>query len=529
MDFKQTKVPFKDTGLYPKLIIDYIAGHKSVSEFFNLPFTAASFASQPIVDPIRRNTLTSVLKDQYLLSGGCSVEVAGNIDILNETDTYTITTGHQPCIFTGPFYFIIKIIHVINLTRKLSALYPGKHFVPVFWMATEDHDLEEIDHFYLYGKKYCWETGQTGPAGRISTQGLDSIIDQLNEKLNTSENGLFLADLFKRAYSGKNNLADATRIILNELFGKYGLVILNPDNPALKKEFMEIMKHDLLGGFNLPFVEHSIKGLESHGFHAQAHPREINLFYLTEHGRFRIEKTGDEWKTIGHPKSWNREEIISELNEHPENFSPNVILRPMYQQTVLPNLAYIGGPGETAYWLELKEMFERNKIHFPVIGLRRSVMWIEEEIHAIMIKYGMKIQDLWNGSNAFIKNKLMDEGLNLETYREQLHELFNKLSYMAAEIDVTLVGSVDSEQKKALNGIDHIQEKLIRASKRKNEVLTKQVNRVFDTLQPGGILNERKEGFISLYLKHGEGLFDILLNDEDPFSSHLNVIEFQAD
>ena len=231
------KIPYKDSQHFSKLILDYLNKDEKVKPFVNHFPTLENFEKQIVekqTHQIDRSALVKVLKEQNQ-PFNLSKSSKGNIDLLKLDTTFSVTTGHQLCLFTGPLYFIYKIISTINLCEHLTAKYPSNKFVPVFWMATEDHDFKEINHIHLFGKKIEWDTKQNGAVGKMNLDGFESVLSELKLVLGSHKNVDKLITLFKDIYLNNKNLADVKRCLVNELFGKYGLVIIDGDDKDLKK------------------------------------------------------------------------------------------------------------------------------------------------------------------------------------------------------------------------------------------------------------------------------------------------------
>ena len=271
-------------------------------------------------------------------------------------------------------------------------------------MATEDHDFDEINYFNFKGKKVQWNSEQTGGVGRFSTEGLKEVLEAFSEHLGSSKNAQYLINLFKEGYLEHNNLADATRFIANKLFGEYGLVIIDADDRDLKEEFIPFVKRELLEQVSFEKVTETIEELEK-GYKVQVNPREINLFYLTDEIRERIIFEEGVYKVNNTDISWTKEEVLNHLDKKPENFSPNVIMRPLYQEVILPNLCYIGGGGELAYWLQLKKYFDTVEVPFPVLLLRNSVQVLSEKQEKKLEKLDISKEELFSKQNTLLKNK----------------------------------------------------------------------------------------------------------------------------
>ena len=340
MDHKAKHIDYKDTGCFSPLILDYISSNKKVKQFYVHPPTLKGL-SAAIKDRKGFNTdrqlLVEQLTEQYKTLPA-SVKVKKNIKSLANKNTFTICTAHQPNIFTGHLYFIYKIIHALKLAEHLKKKLPGNNFVPVFYMGSEDADLAELGHIFLNGDKLEWQTKQTGAVGRMKVDdSLIKLIDTIEGEIASQPYGKELISLIRKSYAKGTTIQDATFVLVNELFGEYGLVVLLPDNPALKKQMTAIFKNDLYTHTPYEIVTASSHKLSEH-YKSQAHPREINLFYLKDDIRNRIIKKKDIFYMEDTDIKFTKEEIRNELKEHPERFSPNVILRGIYQEMILPNI-----------------------------------------------------------------------------------------------------------------------------------------------------------------------------------------------
>ncbi|HTB07432.1 MAG TPA: bacillithiol biosynthesis cysteine-adding enzyme BshC, partial [Bacteroidia bacterium] len=327
MSFKKTNISFEETGLFSKVFTDYIKGESYLSPFYQYEPSVAGF-KKVIEDrskkEIARDVLVNVLQKNY---GNKGTEATNkNIASLNDKNTFTVTTGHQLCLFTGPLYFIYKIITVINLAEKLKKEYSTNNFVPVYWMAGEDHDFAEINHTYLFGKKIEWsgDSLSGGPVGRIPIDTLAPVLDGLFTIMGESEKAAELKKILTEAYSGSKTLSEATFTVVNALFGKYGLVVVDPDNAELKKLFIPIITDELTNQSSYRCVSETNAQLQKVGVEPQIFAREINLFYIDEHGRNRIEQKDSVYSVVDTKTTFTKEQILAEAQQHPERFSPNV-------------------------------------------------------------------------------------------------------------------------------------------------------------------------------------------------------------
>ncbi|MFK7951400.1 MAG: bacillithiol biosynthesis cysteine-adding enzyme BshC [Ekhidna sp.] len=487
-------LPLDETDCFSRLFIDYIQQKPELKKFYT-DFPAIENFRKIIEErnfnDANRSTLSKALQSQY---EGLEISpaVSQNIERLKDNKTFTITTGHQLNIFTGPLYFIYKIVTVVNACKALKKEYPEYEFVPVYWMASEDHDFEEIDHFHFENRKYQWKTEQTGAVGRFDPTGLLDIVKELPKG----------AEIFKEAYS-ENTLADAARHYVNTLFGAEGIVVVDADDAALKSIFAPVIQDDLFTHSAEKLVAKDSQELESLGYKTQVHAREINFFYLEGDVRERIEKEGDSYKVVDTTIEFSADEIKRLIKDHPERFSPNVILRPLYQETILPNLAYVGGPSEAVYWLQLKSVFEHFNTAFPLLMPRNFALVIESHVNEKWEKTNLTSTDLFLGADQafakWVKNN-SDKELSYTEELTALKKTTESLSSKAKKVDPTLVQHLDALHVIFGKKIEKAEKKLLRAEKRNHSEKEDQIQSVKDSLFPNGSLQERRDNFLNFFL-----------------------------
>lgn len=505
--------PYSKTKQFSNLVLDYLA-HDDKLKPFIVDFPLLENFEKQITKkknhPINREVLVEVLKEQN--KGYNLTKLSNNnIDLLLSDETFTITTGHQLCLFTGPLYFIYKIISTINLAEQLSIKYHKCNFVPIFWMATEDHDFEEIQSINLFGEKISWESSQEGAVGKMSLDGIAKVIQELEQKLGEGEHAKSVVALFKHAYLKHNNLADATRFLVNELFGKYGIVIIDGDDKRLKKEFVPIMKKDILDNSYKSIIQDT-SGCLSENYKAQAYCRDINFFKLSEDKRELI-KEGI---------------TASEIENKPELFSPNVLMRPLYQETILPNLAYIGGGAEVAYWMQLKDVFAHENIPFPLLVLRNSALLISDKQKQKFLSFGFSVEDLFLDEHQLQKSFVLkqNEGsVSLDAEKSSLAQMHKSL--LAKTTDVGMQNSIKSFYAKQLKQLTQFEQKLIRIEKQKHESALSKISKLKAQLFPNDQLQERYENFIPYYLQDGDNFIEMLKDNLDPLDSNFVVLSLK--
>lgn len=522
-------LPFRSTGFFSDLITDYIEEKENLKSFYNRFPAIDNFEAQieeksKSYNHDNRKDLVQVLNGQYQTLS-TSKETQEHIDLLLENSTYTVTTGHQLNLFTGPLYFVYKIISTINLAKQLKDKYPDSDFVPVYWMASEDHDFEEINFFNFKQKKLEWEKDTRGAVGHLATSGLEELSKKIEKEFGKSDNAEYLKGLFKVAYLEHETLASATQFLANELFGEYGLVILDADDVKLKSRFSTQIKNDLLYHTALRQIEKQADKLSELGYNIQVNPREINLFYLHEGIRERIVKQDGNYLVLNSKLSYTEEEILDLVDEHPERFSPNVVLRPLYQEVILPNLAYIGGGGELGYWLELKSFFEAEEISFPILMPRNSVLIYSDKTAKKLQKLGSTIQDLFLSPESLEaqqtrKNSAIE--IDFESQKKYLEDQFQDLYELAKKTDKSFYGAVAAQEKKQKNGLDHLEKRLLKAQKRKLKDENERILKIQRDLFPNDSLQERKLNFSEIYIEYGDQFFKDLFSELNPF--HLEFI-----
>ena len=287
-------IDYKETGFFSSTVTDYLDDSPDLRPFYSHRPDLNGFSDllknkKVIAD---RKVLVNVLSGQYEQNGLASVyhsqPVIENITLLLSADTYTVTTGHQLNIFAGPLYFIYKIVTAIKLSRQLKEAFPDKNFVPVYWMASEDHDFAEINYTNIGGKKVHWWHEASGATGRINPDTMVQALNQYKGALGIEKHAGELAEIVESAYTKFEHLADATRYLVNALFGRYGLVIIDADDHRFKAQFAPIITQDIIEQYSFKNISSTNEKLEQAGVHIQVNPREINFFYLLDGLRERI-------------------------------------------------------------------------------------------------------------------------------------------------------------------------------------------------------------------------------------------------
>jgi len=520
---------YQQTGYFSKLVTDYLQAHKNLSQFYTHPVSIEGI-KQAIEARKKtshhRQLLVDVLTEQYR---GINLTAVQNKHLLQLLlpNTFTITTAHQPNIFTGHLYFIYKILHTIQLAKNLAEQLPGNNFVPVFYMGSEDADLDELGHVVVDAVTHTWHTNQTGAVGRMMVdKDLLKIIDAIRGTIGVFEFGNELADLFAAAYQPGTTIQQATLTLINALFNKFGLLVLIPDNAQLKKPFNDIVKKELSTQFSHPLVEATSLQLAKH-YKPQATGREINLFYLLNDHRERIEREGDQFLVKSLELSFSELEILNEVDVHPERFSANVILRGVFQEMILPNIAFIGGGGELAYWLELKQVFEASKVPFPMLVLRNSFLLVDVKQQSKIEQLGFTSANMFKGEEELFNSLVRRESeANLVLTAEKAHveQLYHQIQQIAANIDVTLTAHIEALSARAAKTLVEVEKKMLRAEKRKYEAKKRQLAAIYHELFPDNNLQERVENMAMWYARYGESWIQLLISHSQPLQQKFGIL-----
>lgn len=528
-------LPFYETGYFSSLIQDYVTAKKELDPFYGETPDLKGLNTQRALkantfSTDQRAVLQSVLRAQYQ---GFEVKKAVNtqIEALGLPSTTTVVTGHQLNLFSGPLYFLYKIIAVVNLAKSLNKDKKLGKVVPIYWMATEDHDFEEINHFNVNGIKLQWNPPfkTSGAVGHYKTDGLQGVLTHLETLLGRSKNAKYLANLFRNAYLKQPNLAKATRYFAHELFGDLGLLIIDADDAALKKMLIPHIKKDLFKQTAYKEITQTNTKLlaVNEAYHIQVTPRPINYFYLAPGIRERIIANETGFEVLNTNLKFSKAEMETLIEKCPEKFSPNVVARPLYQEVILPNIAYLGGGGELAYWLELKEYFKAHNVLFPVLILRNSAVLLSNKQYKKWTKMGLSISDLFLKRDPLINKKIRaisNIDLDLSPMRKVLHNQFLALQDLAQQTDASFLGAVQAQEAKQLKGIDALEKRLLLAQKRKLSGQVARLSQLHEALFPQGSLQERSTNFAAFYTAFGPSLIHELVVALNPLDNGFSVM-----
>lgn len=520
---------YAETGAFPRLVTDYLERQPALQPFYQELPTLDGIQNQlqhRRRNPVNRSLLVAVLQQQYK-SVPENAAVMQNINRLLQPKCFTITTAHQPNLFTGPLYFIYKILHTIRLAEWLGQQLPNSTFVPVFYMGTEDADFEELSHCTIKGNRLQWHTSQTGAFGRmILDANSQHLLQQIEGLVGVTPHGAELMIMLRSAYSKGASIQEATFAFVHALFAKWGLVVLLPDQPELKRVMQPVFRDELLHQRSHAMVTATVAQLGS-TYKVQAGSRPINLFYLHENLRERIELHQAEYRVLNSTIRFTQNQILDELQNHPERFSPNVILRGLYQEMLLPNVAFVGGGGELAYWLELKNVFVHYEVPFPVLVLRNSFLLLPEAAANQFQKWGFGIAELFKSGEQLLTAYVQQQSehrLQFQTELDTLAAQYQSIESAASAVDSTLQAHVRALHAQAEKRLKQLEKKMVRAEKRKFSDMQRQLQQFKNQFFPANGLQERSESMLGYYAQWGSGFLDELYNHALALEQQFSVL-----
>ena len=523
------KIQIEKIDFLSKLVKDYSNFDLKIKPFINhFPDGFVNFSKQRVLSNSVRKDLVSVIKKQYKNTTFYKSDlnkVNQNITNLLLSDSQTITTGHQLNILASPLFLIYKLINVISLSRELS-LKRKKNIIPIFWMASEDHDFKEIQKCNLFKKSYTWNRKQNDfPVGCMSTIGIESLLEKISLDMPELPYKNELISAFKNIYSNNKNYANAHRALLTFLFGKYGLVILDSNDILLKKHFVVHFKSE----FSTKNVFFSIRDTNTQlakYYKTKLNPMDNNVFYFNGSSRIKILRKGNIFSLSDGTIKWTKKELFTELEKHPERFSPNVVLRPLYQEKILPNIAYIGGPSEISYWIQLKKLFKLENQNFPILILRSLVLNLSVKEVKMLKKYNIKYSDLFLSKDLVINNYVKkNAAINFELEYQKLDQILDSIIQKSKNVNSNLNLHVEVVSKKIKKDILKLEKKIISNQKDEHLVALKKINNLFENLYFGDDIQERSCSYIPYYMKYGSLFFDILIKKLDPLEKDYIILK----
>ncbi len=521
------KISFQKIESIPQLVKDFL-NHK-IEGFEEHTFSLDHFKNQIHLKQgsftaNQRKVLAETLENQ--MSGlEFSSKQRENLEGLKQINTFTITTGHQLNLFSGPAFFVYKILQTIKTCSYLKQNFPDFNFVPIYWMASEDHDFAEINHFKTESGYYEINEKPGSAVGKIKVNDT-FFISEFEKEFKDYVFGTELILMLKEAYKSGNTLTEAIKTLVNRLFSEFGLLMIDGDSKELKNQVKETFRDELLNFSLYKTSKEKVDFLTEKYGKVQVNPREINLFYLSE-TRDRIEFDGQKYRVVDTDIQFTEEEVLAELDCHPEKFSPNALMRPVYQETVLPNLAYIGGNAEIMYWLELKDYFTEINIPFPVLIPRNSMLFLKEKTLGKIEKLGLRTEDFFQNFTAITNNKILDNNAVLDLLEQKENMLISQFSELKAAAETTeksFGNMVKAEEVRQLKSFRRMKKRLLHAEKIKKSELLERLENLFLEVHPSKNWQERVYNFSVFFADHGYSWIRTCLEEMQIDESKLIIV-----
>lgn len=500
-------IDFNQISSIPQLIKDFL--NNDLSEDMNQNFDLESIEKhiklkKSSYTDSQRKVLCEVMTRQ-MSDFSLSDKQKQNLELLSQENTFTIVTGHQLNLFSGPAFFVYKILQIIKTSEILTSKLNGYNIIPVFWMATEDHDFEEINNFRDQENFYSTYEQSGGAVGRIEITS-NSFVEFFEKNYKDDPYGEELITLLKKAYKIGNTFTQAIQIVVQELFADRGLLFIDGDCRELKAQIKDVFKDEICNQSLYHCTKDKVEFLREKYKKVQVNPREINLFYLSE-SRNRIDFNNGIYPIDSSKKVFSQQEILSELDEFPERFSPNALMRPVYQEKILPNLAYVGGNAEIMYWLELKDYFKKINIPFPFLIPRNSMLFLKQKTLDKIQKLGLRLEDFFDNYHKIINQKLLDNNELidlLDKKHDDIKNSFEEISSLAYKTDKTFENLVKAEEVRQLKSYKRMMKRLLRAERIKQSEKVEQLQRLFLEVNPNGLWQERQYNFSTFYRLKGK-------------------------
>lgn len=505
-----------------KIMQDYIAKSDALKEFvtdFPSHESLLAVARQRSAKELNREVLVNAVQEQY---GRIQLVPPTKLEALRSSNSYTITTGHQLNIFGGPKYFIYKIVSVIKLCEEMNRMQQELNFIPVFWMATEDHDFEEINRVKLFDTTIASDEAYTGPVGRIPAQFFQECLEELKKVLGTSVSANEIKKLFDEAIK-LETWADFTRYWVHHFFDG-NVVIVDGDDKALKQLFKKVAQRELEEHLTDQILTVTNGHLVKKGYHIQVTHRQINLFALAPQERERIVVSGNDYKVLNHANKLTLEELLSS----PEKISPNALLRPVYQEVILPNVAYVGGSGELSYWFQLKDLFGQLQVSFPILVARDSFLFVNEKDLELLEKLQIRPEELQLKEEHLVKLYLERNEKIPNLFQEEeegLKAIFDKVEQKAKSLHRDYATMIAAEKARVDKFVKKMDLRVMRDAKFRASIDLKKLKTLQDKYFPGGAPIERKSSFLEEYIALGNPTYlSVLQQQSDPLDASIKVI-----
>jgi bacillithiol biosynthesis cysteine-adding enzyme BshC len=510
------------------LVADYFENFEKVADFFNGDFRDPELFEERTDEVKSRDLplgpLVPILKEQNQRFG-CGFQTLENIDLLLERRACAVVTGQQAGLFSGPLFTIYKALTAIKLAARLSRTCEGC-FVPILWVASDDHDFREVNHIKILNKSnqvseisynaHPLEARVPVSAIQLSSE-ITDLVQQLQDETHPSEFKEAVLKLLSEAYEPKRVFSEAFARWLTHLFKAFGLVVIDASDPRIKALGAHIFEKEI--SEKSPSTERALESSEQliqKNYHTQVqtHRGLLNLFFV-EKERLAVETKNGTFVVKGSNKSFQANELLHVLEKNPQYFSPNVLLRPIFQDALLPTIAYVAGTSEIAYYAQMKGIYEHFGLPMPIIYPRKSLTLLEKKIEKVLDNYHLSVQDFWGDVEMLINNiakAQLPESIDDKIAKASacIDKDLQSLEDEVTSFDATLKDSVEVVKGKINHQIDILEKKILQAYKKRNEIVRNQIHKAKNNLYPNNHLQERELNVVPFLFKYGFGFIERL-------------------
>lgn len=542
-ELKTFRIRFSDLPSTSKLFKDFIYSPGALAPWLGSDFRDPNGYKQTADKLLRadfsRPELGRILAAQNQ-EFGAPGETLSNIDLMQNRDALCVITGHQVGLLGGPILALYKAITIIKLARKLSDLL-AHPVVSVFWLATDDHDLSEVDHVLLPTKegkleKISYEPIEPIEGKPMASVELDSSIrgflDRVSDALTDTEFKSELVDFLKSCYSeGSMIFASFARLLLHYL-GKYGLVVVNPADAGLRLLTKDVFKQEV-GDFKATreSIKDTNKSLLDAGYHLQVtRPEQYTNLFMCEDRRCRIECRDEYFFVDGSERKYSRDELVVSIESRPASFSPNVLLRMIVQSKLLPAVAFVGGPAEIAYFAQVEGLFPIFDVVPPIVHPRFSATIIEGHWASFIEKHDIEMSRLpsYSGREAYLTSILdarfpKDIDASLKKSQQSIMAEIDNMRNVI-ETDSGLVKTFEQTRKKVDYELNSFRNKVLKANRKVHDDFSQKFQRLAEHLFPEQSLQERHYNLMYFANKYGPAIVDTICNRLDAETYEHQVI-----
>ncbi|MDE2655089.1 MAG: bacillithiol biosynthesis cysteine-adding enzyme BshC [Gemmatimonadota bacterium] len=500
-----------------RLVRDYLAGTPRAARFYRgSPFAPGTYRRK--ADELDRTTGPGMREAAAPIVRPAGPGGARALREVLDRNGYFVTTGQQPGLLGGPLYSLYKALTAVRLAEDLTALL-GRPVMPLFWVASEDHDWEEANHAHVIDESNRLHRLTLGPnpgavprpLGRIRLgEGVVEIVNRLERSFPHNDYRTRYTDLVRETFNPWATMASAFSDLMAELLRDTPVGLVDAAHPALKEASRPILRAEAEDpAASEEAVAETSDELAGLGYSLQVPviPGAVNLLTDLEEGRDRLQRSGGGFTHRRSGRKLSKRRLMSLIEDAPGLVSPNVLLRPVVESFVFPTLAYVGGPGELAYFGQLAGLFRHHGTGMPVAVPRASLLAVETKVARVLDKFGLEVGDLRRGDallTRFAREQVPeDAGRAVGRWRDAVHSIAEELEQISAGIDPGLAGAVKKARNAGLSALETLEKKIVRAIRRRSETAGGQIMKASVNLWPGGKPQDRVLTPLQYLMRYG--------------------------